>query len=108
MVNEKNQVVKMATKIGLVRKKGTTIKYWYQFFAVLSGGYIYFYEKQQDVYPSDYFYITGVKIEKDVDAQIENTLMLTNSFGEQCLIALNSLKHLSEWEKAICDKAFEI
>lgn len=45
MVNEKNQVIKMATKIGIVKKKGATIKFWYQYFGVLSGGYIYFYEK---------------------------------------------------------------
>ena len=46
MVNEKNEVIRMATNIAMVRKQGKTIKYWYQYFAVLSGGYIYFYDKQ--------------------------------------------------------------
>jgi hypothetical protein len=59
MVNEKQEVIKMATKIGLVKKKGNTIKYWYSNFGVLSGAYIYFYEKQADIYPVDYFYIKG-------------------------------------------------
>lgn len=44
MVNEKNHVIKMASKSGIVKKKGNAIKYWYQYFAVLSGAYIYFYD----------------------------------------------------------------
>eukprot|EP00347_Sterkiella_histriomuscorum_P000566 403375355 len=107
MINEKNEVMKIASKIGQIRKKGGTIKFWYQYFGVLSGGYIYFYEKQSDMYPSEYFYIKGSQIVRDFDKQIEHTLLLVNMFGEQCLVSFNSYKNQLEWEKAILDKVFE-
>lgn len=108
MINEKNQVIKMASKMGIVKKKGTTIKFWYQNYAVLSGGYIYFYEKTHDNYPSEYFYIKGCVIHRDVENQINHTLLLKNSYGEQCCIALNSAKNQNEWENAIKEKSFEL
>ena len=97
----------MASKIGALRKKGTTIKFWYQYFAVLSGGYIYFYDKQSDVYPSEYFYVKCIEIEKDVDQEQQNSLILTNKYGEICQLAFNSLKHQIEWEKVLKEKRDE-
>lgn len=41
--NERKHIFKNATKVELVRKKGTTLRYWYDCVAVLSGSYIYFY-----------------------------------------------------------------
>lgn len=46
--NERRHIFVNATKIEPVRKKGTTLRYWYDYVAVLSGSYIYFY-------PSDKF-----------------------------------------------------
>ena len=57
----------MATKTGQLKKKGNTIKFWYSYFGVLSGAYLYFYQNQTDLYPEDYFYIKGGKLLKDVD-----------------------------------------
>ena len=41
--NERKHIFKNARKLALVRKKGQTLKYWYDYVAVFSGSYIYFY-----------------------------------------------------------------
>mmetsp|Transcript_23176 Transcript_23176/g.22649 ORF Transcript_23176/g.22649 Transcript_23176/m.22649 type:complete len:125 (-) Transcript_23176:204-578(-) len=96
----------MASKIGHVKKMGQAIKFWYPYFGVLSGGYIYFYEKLQDLYPTDYFYIKGCQISKH-ESQ-EHSTMLVNSYAEQCFLAFSSKAHQQEWEKALQEKTFEM
>ncbi|CDW90143.1 vacuolar protein sorting-associated protein vps13 [Stylonychia lemnae] len=108
LVNEKFQVLEMATQTGQIKKKGNTIKFWYSYFGVLSGAYLYFYEKQSDLYPEDYFYIKGGQLQKDIDKQIEYSIQIENQFGDQCLIAFNSQKSQNEWEKAIKEKIYEL
>ena len=41
--SERQHIFKNATKINVVRKKGDTLKYWYNYVAVFSGSKIYFY-----------------------------------------------------------------
>ena len=42
-MKERLKIFKNASLIGLVKKKGNTLKYWYNYVAVLSNSYIYFY-----------------------------------------------------------------
>ena len=54
--NERKHILKHATKVELVRKKGSTLRYWYDCVAVLSGSYVYFY-------PPEKFYIIKFLVE---------------------------------------------
>ena len=74
---------------------------------MLSGGYLYFYQKKEDLYPSEYYYIKGCIIERELDGK-ENTLNMMNSYGEQCEIELTSRKQMVEWEKEIALKVFDM
>ena len=41
--DERKHIFKNAKKIDIIKKKGDTLKYWYNYIAVFSGSYIYFY-----------------------------------------------------------------
>ena len=41
--NERRHIFDNARRISLVRKRGNTLHYWYDYIAVFSGSYIYFY-----------------------------------------------------------------
>lgn len=43
--NERKHIFQEATKFEIVRKKGNTIRFWYEYIAVFSGSYIYFYPR---------------------------------------------------------------
>jgi hypothetical protein len=45
--NERKNIFQNASRIDFVRKKGNTLKYWYEYIAVFSGSYIYFYPADQ-------------------------------------------------------------
>ena len=42
-MKERLKIFKNASLMGIVKKKGNTLKYWYDYVAVLSNSYIYFY-----------------------------------------------------------------
>ena len=42
-IDERKYIFQNVRKIDFVRKKGSTLKYWYDYVAVFSGSYIYFY-----------------------------------------------------------------
>ena len=42
-MKERLKIFKNASMMGIVKKKGNTLKYWYNYVAVLSNSYIYFY-----------------------------------------------------------------
>lgn len=41
--NERKHIFQEATRYEMVRKKGNTIRWWYDYIAVFSGSYIYFF-----------------------------------------------------------------
>ena len=43
--NERKHIFQEATRFEIVRKKGNTIRFWYEYIAVFSGSYIYFYPR---------------------------------------------------------------
>jgi hypothetical protein len=45
--NENQHILKHATKVCFVKKKGTTLRFWYEYIAVFSGSQIYFYSKDK-------------------------------------------------------------
>ena len=75
---------------------------------MLSGGYIYFYEHQSDIYSKEYFYIKGSSVNINEDETIQNTLHLKNLYGEECYLAFNNEKGLKDWERAIKSKIEEL
>jgi hypothetical protein len=44
--DERKYIFQNIKKVALVKKKGNTLKYWYDYIAVFSGSYIYFYPAQ--------------------------------------------------------------
>ncbi len=82
------------------------MKYWYRYFAVLSGGYIYFYSTHQSVYPETYFYLKNAVINLNTEDDQENSLTMINCNGEICSLALNTVKSQNEWEEAISAQVF--
>jgi len=42
-MKERLKIFKNASLMGIVKKKGNTLKYWYNYVALLSNSYIYFY-----------------------------------------------------------------
>lgn len=59
---EKNMLLKNSTKSGIIFRRGNALKTWEKFNGVLSGGYIYLFEKPKDLKPVDYVWIKNCTI----------------------------------------------
>lgn len=57
-MKERIEIFRNATDLYFVNKRGTTLQYWYQYVAVFSGSYIYFYaiEDSKSVYSALNFF----------------------------------------------------
>ena len=72
---EKKTLLINAKKIGEIWKRGTKIYNWKKFFCVLSGGYLYFYEKAKEKNYDSYFYVKKSQIKK-----ITENIEMKNAF----------------------------
>ncbi len=98
LVRDKATVIKAMRMIGVVKRRGEGLKkYWYKYYCCLSGGYLYFYEANRQLYPTTYFYLKNAEIADGLnEIGIENTLILKTK-ADQCYLAFNNKDDWKKW-----------
>jgi hypothetical protein len=97
--------IKKNTKVcGRIMKKNMRFLYYEEFFAVLSGGFIYFYKHMDDEHFLSYFYIKEASLTVNKDT---HELTLSNHYG---VIELQfpSEDKLKQWTKALTERINEM
>ena len=109
LTRNKNDIVNAQKMVGIVKKRGTGLKkYWYKYYCCLLGGYLYFYETNNQKYPSSYFYLKNTEVIYGIpEIGIENTLILRNK-SDQCYLAFHSNETCQEWKLKIDEVVKEI
>lgn len=62
LMSSKNEIIRLAKKISSIKRR--TYFTWINTFAVMSGGYIYFYDSQKDVAHSSYFFLRECTVDR--------------------------------------------
>ena len=102
LVRDKATVIKAMRMIGVVKKRGEGLKkYWYKYYCCLSGGYLYFYEANRQLYPTTYFYLKNAEVSDGLgEIGAENTLIL-RTHTDQCYLAFNTKDDWKNWKKEL-------
>ena len=80
-----------------MKKNSTTNVFWQEYYGVLSGGYIYFYNSPSDDDFIGYYYIKDAELQV-VNIHNDESILLKNIFGQVCLKFPNEQKKKS-WIK---------
>ena len=109
LVRDKATIIKAMRMIGVVKKRGEGLKsYWYKYYCCLSGGYLYFYEANRQLYPSKYFYVKNAEVTDGLgEIGIENSLILRTK-TDQCYLAFNTKEDWKNWKREIENVVQEI
>ncbi|KAL4496109.1 hypothetical protein ABPG72_015531 [Tetrahymena utriculariae] len=99
---EKNLLLKNASKTGIIYKRGNTIKTWEKYNGVLSGGYLYLFEKPKDLKPVEYIWVKNSYI----SYQDENLVGFKNAFNVKnkyadAYFACEKEKASQQWVEAL-------
>ena len=110
IVRDKRAIMTAQKKIGIVKKRGIMTKYWYKYYCILSGGYLYFYEANKQVYPSYYYYLKNAEaITGETEIGIQNTLIIRNIETQSyCYLAMTTKAERDSWKKAIEDQVAQM
>jgi hypothetical protein len=107
---DKSEIKKNCAVFGKVLKKNQLYKNWEDYNAVLSGGYIYFYQHVQDEEYSGYYYIKdAVLLHSENDHTIEDPLLLVlkNKYGMIEIKFQNEAKH-RQWVNTLLSRITEM
>jgi vacuolar protein sorting-associated protein 13A/C len=107
ILEQSKQDIKKNTKVcNRLLKKNNRYLYYDDYFAVLSGGYIYFYKNVDDDEYMEYFYIKDSVV---TDKSIENIheMHISNKYGNIDLQFTNEGK-MKQWIKAITERVNEM
>jgi ribosomal protein L31 len=103
VTTDKSQLIEKAELIDIIQKQGQNFKSWHQYFAILSGGYIYFFLDSSDTYSTSHFYIKDCSIEEIRDEnEPPNTMRLENRYGT-CVLSFATEKDMNRWWKGVDD-----
>ncbi|KAL4498677.1 hypothetical protein ABPG73_003474, partial [Tetrahymena malaccensis] len=99
---EKNLLLKNSTKTGIIYKRGNTIKTWEKYNGVLSGGYLYLFEKPKDLKPVEYIWVKN----SHISFQDENLVGFKNAFNVKnkyadAYFACEKEKASQQWVEAL-------
>ncbi|CAG9335375.1 VPS13_3 [Blepharisma stoltei] len=104
---DKKTIMKRANLIARLKKQGIGIQSWYSYFAVLSGGYIYFFNSEKESAASTYFYIKDCSlIDISEKIKVPNTLKLYNRYGE-CVLSFEKKQDFNKWQAGLNDQISE-
>lgn len=62
LITDKETIIKYNKKAGAINVYDTKMEKWKIFQTVVSGSYIYFYEKNLQLYPTSYFYLENAEL----------------------------------------------
>lgn len=89
-----------------MKKNSTTNVFWQEYYGVLSGGYIYFYNSPSDDDFIGYYYIKDAELQV-VNIHNDESILLKNIFGQVCLKFPNEQKKKS-WIKCLQERINEM
>ena len=68
---EKLSLINSQIKSGSLKRRGKAIKAWHNYYVILAGGYLYFFQNQKDLVASFYLYIRKAQVFQ-TDLEISN------------------------------------
>lgn len=95
---EKDELWSQKSHEGLVRRRNSTVNNWEEYYAVLSGAYLYFYKNKRELKFVSKVFIKNSKVEINGDI-----LEVANRY-EECALRAGSLAELEAWKDALDDK----
>lgn len=108
-MSSKNEIIRLAKKISSIKRR--TYFTWINTFAVMSGGYIYFYDSQKDVAHSSYFFLRECTVERKKTASADEfqfVLSLSNKYNDECELAFKARNEIDIWENIINQQVVEM
>lgn len=106
MNNDVNEIMRKCVMSSWLKKKSKNVQQWHTYFAVLSGGYIYFFVSEEAKFPISYFYIKDCSIEDVYSFGIDFSIRLRNRYGDCCL-SFNSEIELHFWKRNLNEQINE-
>lgn len=107
---DKNVIKKNSSVFSKVMKKNQLYKNWEEYYAVLSGGYIYFYQHFQDDDYSGYYYIKDAELshsQNDDSIKDPLHLVIKNKYGIIEIKFINESKH-KQWVNTLLSRITEM
>lgn len=104
---DKKIIMRKASLISKLKKQGSGIQSWCNYFAVLSGGYIYFFNSEKESTAYSYYYIKDCSL-IDISEKIgvQNTLKLFNRYGE-CVLSFDKNNEFIKWINGLNESIME-
>ena len=93
---------------GQVLRKNNYINIWQEYFAVLSGGYIYFYNKSDDVDYANFYYIKDAEIKTTIDKENNDYIIELNNGNSQEILKFANERKQSIWLSSINERINEM
>lgn len=102
METEKSKLMSNRKLLGVLWRRHHGTHKWERYNSVLSGSYIYFYEKPKDLQASRYQYIRNSLVRKIDDASLgmTNSFEIENRYGK-IFLACQTAKETEEWIKVL-------
>lgn len=96
------ELMKKADKFGQIYLQGNPVKTWDNYTAVISGGYIYFFQNAKDSTAQNYKWIKNSKIEimDPSQSNFKYSILVKNKYGD-CMLGFDREKQMSEWIKVL-------
>lgn len=105
-VNSSEEIMKKCIMSSWLQKKSKNLQQWNTYFAVLSGGYIYFFIGEDSKFPVSYYYIKDCSISDTNNLGISYCIILRNRYGE-CYLSLNTEIELHFWKRSLTEQINE-
>ncbi|EGR30928.1 PH domain protein [Ichthyophthirius multifiliis] len=102
VVATKQQLLKNSIKTGIVFKRSSKLKNWEKFTAVLSGGYIYFFDNPKATVPEDYAWVKDSTITRQDENFVgfKNAFHISNRYTD-LYMACDKDKNTQQWIEAL-------
>lgn len=104
MTMDKKQIALNAKATAMILKKNWMTLNWENFLAMVSGGYIYFYQTSEDEEYTGYFYLKDSTIKPSIETL---TMKVMNMFGT-IEIKFQNEKKFKQWEKVLLERIEEM
>lgn len=101
-----NDISRKSVMSSYLKRKGKNIQRWNSYFAVLSGGYIYFFLNDEEKAPKNYYYIKDCSIDDVYGLGLDFCINLRNRYGE-CILSFNSAIELHFWKRSLNEQIQE-
>lgn len=107
LIENTNEIMKKSVMSSYVKRKSKNVQQWHSYYAVLSGGYIYFFLNEDAKTPTNYFYIKDCSLEDVYHLGVAQCIKLRNRYGE-CFLSCENEMELHFWKRSLHEQIIEL